>query len=64
MGFPTKVHLITRKASEQWCTNSPSAIAQAMGFSRGESVEWIFETKPRSPCAVCSPDFECLPAFD
>ena len=43
MGFPTKVQLIKRKASEQWYINFPSAIAQAMEFSRGESVEWIIE---------------------
>jgi hypothetical protein len=45
MGFPTKVQLIKRKASEQWYINFPSAIAQAMEFSRGESVEWIVEDK-------------------
>src|SRR5690242_20333239 len=45
MGFPTKVQLIKRKTSEQWYINFPSAIAQAMGFSRGETVEWIVEDK-------------------
>jgi len=45
MGFPTKVQLIKRKASEQWYINFPSAIAQAMEFSRGEEVEWIVEDK-------------------
>jgi hypothetical protein len=45
MGFPTKVQLIQRKASEQWYINFPSAIAQAMEFSRGETVEWIVEDK-------------------
>lgn len=45
MGFPTKVQLIKRKASEQWYINFPSAIAQAMEFSRGETVEWIVEDK-------------------
>jgi hypothetical protein len=45
MGFPTKVQLIKRKSSEQWYINFPSAIAQAMEFSRGESVEWIIEDK-------------------
>ena len=35
MGFPTKVQLIKRKASEQWYINFPSAIAQALEFSRG-----------------------------
>ena len=45
MGFPTKVQLIRRKASEQWYINFPSALAQAMDFSRGETVEWSVEDK-------------------
>lgn len=45
MGFPTKVQLIKRKASEQWYINFPSAVAQAMEFQRGETVEWIVEDK-------------------
>jgi hypothetical protein len=45
MGFPTKVQLINRKASEQWYINFPSAIAQAMEFAKGETVEWIIEDK-------------------
>ena len=45
MGFPTKVQLIKRKASEQWYVNFPSAIAKAMEFEKGEIVEWIIEDK-------------------
>jgi hypothetical protein len=45
MGFPTKVQLIKRQASEQWYINFPSALAQAMEFSRGETVEWLVEDK-------------------
>jgi hypothetical protein len=45
MGFPTKVQLIKRQASEQWYINFPSAVAQAMEFSRGETVEWFVESK-------------------
>jgi len=45
MGFPTKVQLIRRKESEQWYINFPSAVAQAMEFERGETVEWIIENK-------------------
>ena len=45
MGFPTKVQLIQRQASEQWYINFPSALAQAMQFSRGEIVEWFVEDK-------------------
>jgi hypothetical protein len=45
VGFPTKVQLIKRKESEQWYINFPSAIAQAMEFERGETVEWVIEDK-------------------
>ena len=45
MGFPTKVQLIKRRNSEQWYINFPSAVAQAMEFTRGEIVEWIIEDK-------------------
>ena len=45
MGFPTKVQLIKRKAGEQWYINFPSALAQAMSFSRGETVEWHVEDR-------------------
>lgn len=45
MGFPTKVQLIKRAQSEQWYINFPSAVAQAMEFQRGETVEWIVEDK-------------------
>ena len=45
MGFPTKVQLIQRQASQQWYINFPSALAQALEFSRGELVEWVVESK-------------------
>jgi hypothetical protein len=45
MGYPTKVQLIQRKASEQWYINFPSAIAQAMEFTKAETVEWVIEDK-------------------
>jgi hypothetical protein len=45
MGYPTKVQLIKRQASEQWYINFPSAVAQAMEFQRGEVVEWLIEDK-------------------
>ncbi len=40
MGYPTKVQRIQRKDSEQWYINFPAAIAQAMDFQKGETVEW------------------------
>jgi hypothetical protein len=45
MGYPTKVQLIKRQTSEQWYINFPAALAQAMEFTRGETVEWILEDK-------------------
>ena len=45
MGYPTKVQLIQRQASEQWYINFPSAVAQAMEFEKGEVVEWIIEDR-------------------
>lgn len=45
MGSPIKVQLIKRKLSEQWYINFPAAIAQAMEFERGETVEWFIEDK-------------------
>jgi len=55
MGSPTKVQLIKRQASEQWYINFPSALAQAMEFSRGETVEWFVEERGCSPCAAPRP---------
>jgi len=43
MGYPTKVQLIRRKDSQQWYINFPAPIAQAMEFSKGETVEWIIQ---------------------
>jgi hypothetical protein len=45
MAFPTKVQLIKRKKSKQWYINFPTALAQAMEFDTGETVEWIVEHK-------------------
>ncbi len=47
MGFPTKVQLIKREKSEQWYINLPSAVAQAMEFEKGETVEWVIENKKK-----------------
>ena len=45
MGYPTKVQLIKRKASEQWYVNFPAALAQAMEFEKGETVEWVIKDR-------------------
>ena len=47
MGFPTKIQLNKRAASEQWYINFPSAVAQAMEFEKGETVEWVIEDKKK-----------------
>ena len=41
MGYPTKVQLIKRKDSEQWYVNFPAALALAIEFEKGETVEWV-----------------------
>ena len=43
MGYPTKVQLIQRKDSRQWYINFPAPIAQAMEFSKGETVERVIQ---------------------
>ena len=45
MGYPTKVQLIQRHDSQQWYINFPAALAQAMEFTKGETVEWIIQDK-------------------
>ena len=45
MGYPTKVQVIRRKASQQWYINFPAALARAMGFAKGETLEWSVEDK-------------------
>jgi bifunctional DNA-binding transcriptional regulator/antitoxin component of YhaV-PrlF toxin-antitoxin module len=45
MGYPATVQRITRTNSQQWFINFPAAVARAMEFERGETVEWIVEDK-------------------
>ena len=45
MGYPTRVQLIQRKDSEQWYINCPAPIARAMGFDKGEVVEWVIQDR-------------------
>jgi antitoxin component of MazEF toxin-antitoxin module len=40
MGYPTKVQLISRQKGNQWYVNFPTALAKAMNFEKGETVEW------------------------
>jgi hypothetical protein len=55
MGFPTKVQLINRKASEQWYINFPSAIAQAMDFPKARPSNGSSRIKPFSRCVASRP---------
>lgn len=45
MGYPTKIQLIQRQASHQWYVNFPTALAQALEFQKGETVEWILHDR-------------------
>ncbi len=46
MSYPTKVQLIRRKrSSDQYYINFPTAIAEAMDFSKGEMVEWVIHDR-------------------
>ncbi len=47
MGYPTKIQLISRKKGNQWYVNFPNALAEAMNFKKGETVEWEVETIKR-----------------
>jgi antitoxin component of MazEF toxin-antitoxin module len=58
MGFPTKIQLIKRTASEQWYVNLPSALAQAMEFQKGEVVEWVIEDKQQMTLKRADQDAE------
>jgi hypothetical protein len=40
MPYPTTVQLIQRRRSQQWYVNFPAAVAKALDFSKGETVEW------------------------
>lgn len=44
MGYPTKIQLISRNKGNQWYVNFPNALAEAMNFRKGETVEWSVES--------------------
>lgn len=45
MGYKTKVQVIKRARTQQWYICFPSALAQAMEFTKSEEVEWVIESK-------------------
>ena len=60
MGYPTKVQLICRKkTANQYYINVPTAIAEAMGFSKGETVYW--EIHDRRTMVLERPDAQPSP---
>jgi hypothetical protein len=47
MGYPTTVQLIHRKRSQQWYVNFPAALANALDFDKGETIEWTLLDRGR-----------------
>lgn len=45
MGVSAKVQCIQRPTSEQWYVGVPTAVAQALQFTKGEAVEWVIADK-------------------
>ena len=44
MGYPTKIQQISRQKGNQWYVNFPNALAEAMRFTKGETVEWELDS--------------------
>jgi len=53
MGYPTTVQLIQRRRSQQWYVNFPAALANALDFDKGETVEWTLLDRGRLLLARC-----------
>jgi hypothetical protein len=47
MGYPTTVQLIQRKRAQQWYVHFPAALANAMDFDKGETVQWTLLDRGR-----------------
>jgi len=45
MGYPTKVQLIQRQASQQWYIAFPAALARSLGLQKGETIEWNIQDR-------------------
>ncbi len=45
MGYPTKVQLIQRQASQQWYVAFPAALARSLGLQKGETIEWNIQDR-------------------
>ena len=44
MGYPTKIQQISRQKGNQWYVNFSNALAEAMSFTKGETVEWEIDS--------------------
>jgi antitoxin component of MazEF toxin-antitoxin module len=60
MSTTTKVQRIIRKTREPWYVTLPASIAQTMGFTKSEAVEWTVTDEhhlvlSRSPVAPVMP---------
>lgn len=55
MGYPTKIQKIERKKGNQWYVNFPNALAEAMNFTKGETVEW--EVRSTTELRMTRPDY-------
>lgn len=55
MGYPTKIQKIERKKGNQWYVNFPNALAEAMNFTKGETVRW--EVLSTSALRMTRPDY-------
>jgi bifunctional DNA-binding transcriptional regulator/antitoxin component of YhaV-PrlF toxin-antitoxin module len=45
MGYPAKVQLIRRVASQQWYIPFPAALARALDLAKGETIEWTIRDR-------------------
>jgi antitoxin component of MazEF toxin-antitoxin module len=45
MGYPTKVQLIQRPASQQWYVALPLALARSLELRKGETIEWSIQDR-------------------
>jgi antitoxin component of MazEF toxin-antitoxin module len=45
MGYPVKIQKVERPTNQSFYLNFPSALAQLLNITKGESFEWEVETK-------------------
>jgi hypothetical protein len=45
MGYLAKMQKVERPTNQSFYLNFPSALAQSMNIEKGETFEWVVETK-------------------